>query len=90
VLAHDIAGLLTKSRRSRAQLGAALEKVKALTIAMLCFLCAMTVWHAEFRAHDGRTPTGAPLALVPEPMAATVRDKHLFRFILLLGKLDGG
>ena len=90
MLAHDIAGLLAKRRRSRAQLGAALEKVRALAIAMFCFLCAMTGWYAEFRANNSRTPTGAPLALVPEPMAATVRDKHLFRFILLLGKLDGG
>lgn len=90
MLAHDIAGLLAKSRRSRAQLGAALEKVRAPAIAMLCFLCAVTGWYAEFRANNSRTPTGAPLSLVQEPMATTVRDQHLFRFILFLGTLDGG
>jgi hypothetical protein len=44
VLAHDVAGLLSKGRRSRAQLGAALEKVVLLTpAATVCHACALTI-----------------------------------------------
>jgi hypothetical protein len=44
VLAHDVAGLLSKGRRSRAQLGAALEKVMPLMpAASLCHACPLTI-----------------------------------------------